>query len=274
MSSIKQLCKRTYGETMTSLGFKYANSVFYRTVNDVVQILELETTRYDIYIHYGIFPLCRPIYFDSWPRDPRCYFSWYREIRDGVKRDVEELMSATYKTISKKVLPAFEIGIDSKSAYEIRRYQWDSIFHDQDLTWLALKNHDYENAYLHLAAIVATYFGLIRVDTDIPKVAASAELREKIENWAETEESVLREEAREHVERFYSKCRAERKKNEFNNYLVCKKGREETLRGLCNMLDRIDQRDDEYFQERIAENERLFREFLERVEENPRKNWS
>ena len=197
MSGIKTEFKRIYGETMKNLGFKYANGVFYRTINDVVQVLQLKITRYDVYIHYGIFPLCRPIYFDSWPQNPQCHFSWYREIRDGVKRDVKELMEATFKTVSKKVIPAFETGIDTKSAYEINRHQWNSIFHNQDLTWMALKNRDYENAYLHLSAIFAQNIGLVRANTNLPELAASHEVREKFENWTETEEAALREQVQD-----------------------------------------------------------------------------
>ena len=259
---------------MKNLGFKYANGIFYRAINDVVQILELETTRYDVHIHYGIFPLCCPMYFDIWPRDFRCHFHWYTEIRDGVKRDAGELMSATHKTISKKVLPFFEIGVDSKSAYAIRRYHWKSIFHDTDMMWLALKNRDYENAYLHLAALFAQHLGLIRADTDTATLAASPEVREKFENWTAREDSVLREQVQAEVDRSFSSRRKEERDAWFSVYYNSAKFREQQRQEMRDTLDHIDQRDDEYFHARIEENEGAFLEFIRKVEKNPRKNWT
>ena len=244
MDIAKKEFKALLRKPMESVGFTYAGNTFYRHINDVLQTMTLRKTFCTLELHFGIFPICIPIsgylpcgilyqiaYYEG--THPRPFSHCYDQ------ENIHIIMEQGLDVVFREVIPVFQAGTDSKSAYttvvEAQKRMFcgtpDGVFwQDASLKWMALKNGNYEQAYIHQIAHIARGMRLIYADTKITDLL-EPKLRKKLE-------TILAEDPAWLVER-----------KEF--------------------LHRIIQHDDAYFQELIEKNERTTLEFLQQARRSP-----
>ena len=136
-------------------------------------------------------------------------------------------------------VPMFEKGIDTQSAYRaviaaqqkiLPGIKSGYILHDSALKWMALKNKEYERAYIHQAALICQNMGYIEDNTG--------------------EEDILKPEM----------------KKKWETYLV---DDPPYLKANRDLLYRIIDRDDAYFDKLIEERTKTTLEFLSKVDKSP-----
>ena len=244
MRTVKSEFKDVFKAPMEEEGFTYAGNTFYRHVNDVLQTFTLRKTCCTLHFRFGIFPVCIPIseflpcgilypverYVEGRARP----FSYPYE-----PKDVRGLMEQGLEVVKREAIPVFRSGIDCKSAYDTvvnaqsRMFTGDPnrmVLHDICLRWMALKNKDYEHAYVHHISMIALNLGLIRHETILADLL-QPEVRERLETITENDSSRLIE--------------------------------------LKTVLHHIMQKDDDFFQALIDRNTQITLSFLEKVRKSP-----
>ena len=188
MVSVKTLCQRSVGALMTSYGFsRYSNSnacfleSYYRQVNDVIQILCFMKKKQKFSFSFEIYPLSMGIHhldveeydltvkrdkWSDWMLSNRRDDCWRRKSARCQWWLKDELIATNFdepiRLIKEYVIPIFDNGCDSKSAYkQLTAYERTiytglpegMIMHNWSFVLLCLQAGDYENAENHMAAI-------------------------------------------------------------------------------------------------------------------------
>lgn len=230
MDIAKKEFKALFKSPMEAEGFTYAGNTFFRHINDVLQTLTLRKTFCTLEFRFGIFPICIPI-SGFLPCGIHRVFGGPYE-----KQTIHEVMEQAFSVVLREIVPVFQKGADSKSAYsaimDFRKkvYPPDAASHDLCLKWMALKNRDYASAYIQQYCTIALQLGLIRYGTTLSDIMVP-EVRKQIEEITEDDPSDLSR----------------------SKY----------------MLDRIAQKDDKFFQELIERNTQVTLDFLQKVKKSP-----
>lgn len=241
MDVAKKEFKALFKAPMEAKGFTYAGNTFYRHINDVLQTLTLCKTSCTFSFRFGIFPICIPI-SDFFPCGILYPIAYYEGKRPRIfshpydRENIHDLMEQGLNVVLREAIPVFQRGADSKSAYSTvvqaqeKMFAGGMLLHDTCLKWMALKNGEYKQAYIHQLSLIAQNLGLIRRGTKLDDLLVP-EIRKQLEEIAEDDPS----------------------------HLIEKK----------QFLHRIIQQDDEYFQELIERNTQVTLDFLQKAKKSP-----
>ena len=170
-NSLSSQYKALFREELQSRGFLLYKKTFYRVINDVVQTVMLCKTSATFTVDFNILPLCLQI------KDLYCEgfdISVFRKEKGGwycwEGCDIESELRDILSLFRQHVIPIFDKGVDTKSAYEelIRLEKMiytgvpgGVIMNNYKYVMMCVKANDYERAYQHMAAIITQNIGYI-----------------------------------------------------------------------------------------------------------------
>jgi hypothetical protein len=198
--AITKAYKSKFAELLKPYGFKSSKSTFYRVINDVLQAIQLMKTSISCSIGFDIIPLSLGISHLDWGRycitdlregkmkshlwlfEPSSLISQNAEGETIVNKgqSMEDILESMALIITTEVLPIFEKGTTSKTAYdELIKYEKRINADNKDLTefmkhlridgvgmnngsllFMCIKAQNYEKAFQHMEAIVKQGLGL------------------------------------------------------------------------------------------------------------------
>ena len=255
--------KRTFGETLTALGYKRYNKTFYLVENDIVKKITLNRTKTNCHLEYGVMPFCFPI--DSkaclsggryllLPPPDRIWYAWFfiENVPEKVDPVVEDMLRATNECI----VPWFDKMHDCRDAYpemielEKRLFKGNIEMNDYVKVCICIKNEDYEKAQDHMAAILKQNLGAAG---NIEALEAAGQVE-----YAE----IMRRAIGMYEKTLQIIADMKEKKRNITEYKQFLKQFKPELQECIEELYRLSIPDVEYFQDVVAKNEAVSLEYL------------
>jgi len=249
MNPMTKIYKSKFKEALNPYGFKLYRKTFYRSVNDVVQMMMLKSRSGEYTIEFEVHPLCLwggdlhcdgsgegihlfrgdgPISLDYWY--DICTFTGRKLSDEEIEKVVDEMLSV----VLENVMPIFE-----------RRKVWESWLKETTIweqaaygSWINIKTGNYEKAISFLQG------RLEKLQKSFPKVDPNDPYQlEKRANMG-----IIKKENIDEIRK---------------RYIAAEKRTQESIIDLTKRIEMLTSSNKEYFDNAFAEQEANSREFLD-----------